>query len=188
MNNTAFQEALTFAQQVSNPHSPYGLCRVLGIEIISDKPMHKDGYLVCRDGCKLIFVNSLIHNPHRRKFIVSHEIGHFLLHRDNLYCCDNILEIGTSSINTSHQEYEANRFASEYLMPQEELISLLPSKPLQFSDISKIASHFNVSMTSAALRSVKLSKSEDEILICYDGQRLKWFSSCLLYTSPSPRD
>lgn len=35
MNNTAFQEALTFAQQVSNPHSPYGLCRVLGIEIIS---------------------------------------------------------------------------------------------------------------------------------------------------------
>ena len=111
MNNTAFQEVLTFAQQVSNPHSPYGLCRVLGIEIISDKPMHKDGYLVCRDGCKLIFVNSLIHNPHRRKFIVSHEIGHFLLHRDNLYCCDNILEIGTSSINTSHQEYEANRFA-----------------------------------------------------------------------------
>lgn len=62
-------------------------------------------------------------------------------------------------------------------MPQEELISLLPSKPLQFSDISKIASHFNVSMTSAALRSVKLSKSEDEILICYDGQRVKWFSS-----------
>lgn len=86
MNNTAFQEALTFAQQVSNLHSPYCLCRVLGIEIISDKPLHKDGYLVCRDGCKLIFVNSLIHNPHRRKFIVSHEIGHFLLHRDNLYC------------------------------------------------------------------------------------------------------
>lgn len=61
MNNTGFQEALTFAQQVSNPHSPYGLCRVLGIEIISDKPVHKDGYLVFRDGCKLIFVNSLIH-------------------------------------------------------------------------------------------------------------------------------
>ena len=177
MNNTVFQEALSFAQQVSKPHSPYGLCRTLGIEIISDKPMHKDGYLVCRDGCKLIFIHSLIHNLHRRKFIVSHELGHFLLHRDSLYCCDNILEIGTSSINTSRQEYEANKFASEYLMPQEELISLLPSKPLQFSDISKIASHFNVSMTSAALRSVKLSKSEDEILICYDGQRLKWFSS-----------
>ena len=138
MNNTAFQEALTFAQQVSKPHSPYDLCRVLGIEIISDKPMHKDGYLVCRDGCKLIFINSLIHNLHRRKFIVSHELGHFLLHRDSLYCCDNILEIGTSSINTSRQEYEANKFASEYLMPQEELISLLPSKPLQFSDISNV--------------------------------------------------
>lgn len=138
MNNTAFQEALTFAQQVSNPHSPYGLCRVLGIEIISDKPMHKDGYLVCRDGCKLIFVNSLIHNPHRRKFIVSHEIGHFLLHRDNLYCCDNILEIGTSSINTSRQEYEANRFASEYLMPQEELSRYFHQSHYNFQTFQKL--------------------------------------------------
>ena len=177
MYSSAFQEALTFAQQVSKPHSPYDLCRTLGIDIISDKPLHKDGYLVCCDGRKLIFINSLIQNLHRRKFIVSHEIGHFLLHRDSLYCCDNILEIGTSSINTSRQEYEANKFASEYLMPQDELIPLIPSKSLRFLDISKIANYFDVSMTSAALRSVKLSKSEDEILICYDGQRLKWFSS-----------
>ena len=118
--------------------------------MMSDKPLHKDGYLVCCDGRKLIFINSLIQNLHRRKFIVSHEIGHFLLHRDSLYCCDNILEIGTSSINTSRQEYEANKFASEYLMPQDELIPLIPSKSLRFLDISKIANYFDVSMTSAA--------------------------------------
>ena len=57
MYSSAFQEALTFAQQVSKPHSPYDLCRTLGIDIISDKPLHKDGYLVCCDGRKLIFIN-----------------------------------------------------------------------------------------------------------------------------------
>ena len=62
MYSSAFQEALTFAQQVSKPHSPYDLCRTLGIDIISDKPLHKDGYLVCCDGRKLIFINSLIQN------------------------------------------------------------------------------------------------------------------------------
>ena len=138
MNNTAFQEALTFAQQVSNPHSPYGLCRVLGIEIISDKPMHKDGYLVCRDGCKLIFVNSLIHNPHRRKFIVSHEIGHFLLHRDNLYCCDNILEIGTSSINTSRQEYEETDLRQNILCLKKNLSRYFHQSHYNFQTFQKL--------------------------------------------------
>lgn len=177
MSNIAFQESLTFARQVSNSNSPYDLCRTLGIEIISDKPMHKDGYLVCTDGCKLIFVNSKIQNFHRRKFVVSHEIGHFLLHRGDLYCCANISEISLPSINTSRQEYEANQFASEYLIPQEELVPLIPPRSLQFSDISKIANYFDVSMTFAALKSVQLSNTEDEILICYDGQRIKWFAS-----------
>lgn len=138
MNNTVFQEALSFAQQVSKPHSPYGLCRTLGIEIISDKPMHKDGYLVCRDGCKLIFINSLIHNLHRRKFIVSHELGHFLLHRDSLYCCDNILEIGTSSINTSRQEYEATNLRQNILCLKKNLSRYFHQSHYNFQIFQKL--------------------------------------------------
>lgn len=175
MSDILFQESLIFARQISN--SPYDLCKALGIDIVSDKPMLNDGYLVCERGYKLIFVSSRIQNFHRRKFVVSHEIGHFFLHRAKLYSCANISEISFSVINTSKQENEANQFASEYLMPQEKLAHLLPPKHLHFSDISKIASFFDVSMTFAALKSVRLSKTEDEILICYDGQKLKWFAS-----------
>ena len=86
MDNIAFRESISFAQMIAKPRSPYELCKTLGIEIITDKPIHKDGYLVCQEGYKLIFVSSKIQNFDRRKFVISHEIGHFLLHRDNLYC------------------------------------------------------------------------------------------------------
>jgi len=177
MDNIAFRESISFAQMIAKPRSPYELCKTLGIEIITDKPIHKDGYLVCQEGYKLIFVSSKIQNFDRRKFVISHEIGHFLLHRDNLYCCSNVSEIGLSSINTSGQEYEANQFASEYLMPLKELTPLIPLQSLHFSDISQIADYFDVSMTFAALRAIRVSNTEDEILICYDGQKIKWFAS-----------
>lgn len=59
MNDAVFQEALSFARQLSSTRSPYALCNALEIEVISDKQMHNDGYLVCEDGCKLIFVSEM---------------------------------------------------------------------------------------------------------------------------------
>lgn len=177
MNNIELQKSLKFARQLSGSANPYALCDTLGIEIVSDKPINNDGYLICEGGCKLIFVSSKVQNDHRKKFIISHEIGHFLLHRDQLYCCANILEAEKSSINTSLQEREANCFASEYLLPQSQLKEFIPKTEIHFSDISRVATHFDISMTFAAIRVVQSSNTENEILICYDGQKLKWFDS-----------
>ena len=178
MNNVSIQQALEFACLLTTPSSnPYNLCNTLGIEVIDNRPINKDGYLVCDRGCKLIFVSSNVRNMHRKKFIISHELGHFLLHREKLYCCTNISEIGISQINNSAQENEANYFASEYLLPQEKLLRLLPQRSVRFSDIFKIAAHFDVSVTMAAIKATCLSNAEDEVLLCYKGQQLKWFSS-----------
>lgn len=179
MNRIVFNEIIEFARSIV-PYSrdPYELGRELGVDIILSKPMHKDGYLVCENGCKLIFVSSSVHNAHRRKFIIAHEIGHFLLHRNHLFCCANISEMGSSRINSSRQEQEANDFASEYLLPALQLTQFLPKDVLHFSIISKIADYFDVSMTFAAIKAVQLSNTESEILLCYEGNNLKWFSSC----------
>ena len=172
------QAAAAFAHQLLPAViHPFTLCGELGIEVILDKDMHKDGYLICEDGCKLILVSSRITNAHRRKFIISHEVGHFLMHREQLYCCTNISEIETGRINSSIQEREANSFASEYLLPQSQLTRELPKNDLTFSDISRIADLFCISMTFCAIKAVQFSNSENEILLCYDGQMLKWFSS-----------
>lgn len=178
MNNITIQHALKFVDFLStSSRDPYSLCNTFGIEVIKNRPINKDGYLVCDRGCKLIFVSSNITNRHRKRFVISHELGHFLLHREKLYCCTNISEIGIAKINNNSQENEANYFASEYLLPQEQLSRMLPYELIRFSDIFKIATHFDVSVTMAAMKAIRLSNAEDEILLCYKSQKLKWFSS-----------
>ena len=179
MNNQRVKTAIEFARQIIPwAIDPYALCEEVGIDVVLDRRTHKDGYLVCTSGCRIIFVSSDITNLHRRKFIVSHELGHFLMHREQLFCCDRIWETAAlNTINTVDQEHEANEFASEYLMPRLDLQKMIPNRSLCFADISKIAQFFDVSMTLSAIKSVQLSNTEDEILICYQNDALKWFVS-----------
>ena len=85
--------AVEFAASFSTrryPASPAHICEQLGIIIVSDKHLSADGYLVCHNGKKLIFVNATIQNRHRQNFIISHELGHFLLHQQQLQSCKRI--------------------------------------------------------------------------------------------------
>ncbi len=161
------------------------ICKELDIKVIDDKQLDKDGYLICRNGKKIIFVNSLIRNRHRRNFIIAHELGHFLLHRDQLYSCDAISESTTQFVNNALQEKEANAFASELLVPHDELIKHLPIGPIDFSTVFKIAEAFDVSVTHAAMQAVQASNAESEILICYDKQRRKWYATADRYVFSS---
>lgn len=160
------------------------ICKELDIKLIDDKQLDKDGYLICRNGKKIIFVNSQISNPHRRNFIIAHELGHFLLHSDRLYSCNAISESSTQFVNNVLQEKEANAFASELLVPHCELIKYLPVGPIDFSAVFKIAEVFDVSVTHAAMQSVQASNAESEILICYDKQKRKWYTTADRYISP----
>lgn len=173
-------QALQFANEMLNhplKANPYELCQMIGIEVVEDKPINQDGYLVCCDGIKLIFISSKIENPHRRKFIVAHEVGHFLMHREGLFCCSHISDYGSAVVNSSVQENEANSFASELLLPIEELKKMLPSAPINFSTITGIADRFDVSVTHAAMQAVRSSNAENEVLLCYDRKKLKWFAT-----------
>ena len=185
-------QTLAFVNEILNhPEkiNPYELCEVFGIEVVLDKPIHQDGYLVCCDGMKLIFISSRITNPHRRKFIIAHELGHFLMHRDGLFCCNNIADYGSTVVNSTVQENEANSFASELLLPIVELKAMLPREPVNFSTITGIADRFDVSVTHAAMQAVRSSNAENEVLLCYDGQKLKWYATANseIYYSKIPK-
>lgn len=179
MNKIDLLEKVLLAKTISPTRNPYALCKELEIEVIANRHLNKDGYLVCFGGCKLIFVNSTIANPHRRRFVISHELGHFFLHQDRLYSCANISEqtLTGTRLNTSMQEREANCFASEFLLPEQQLKEAIPSEDLTFNKIKNIAKAFDVSVTFAAIKSVQLSNTENEILLCYDKGALRWFTS-----------
>lgn len=181
-------QAIEIVAGFSNERFPVDLmliCKELDIRLIDDKPLDKDGYLICRNGKKLIFVNSQINNKHRRNFIIAHELGHFLLHRDQLYSCDAISESTTQFVNNVLQEREANAFASELLIPHDELIKYLPIGAIDFATVYKIAEVFDVSVTHAAMQAVQASNAESEILICYDRQKRKWYTTADKYISSS---
>lgn len=178
MSRMSLSEALSFVVSVF-PDQPINLaevCNEFGIRVVLNKRLEKDGYLVCAEGQKLIFVSSRISNEHRKRFITAHELGHYFLHRGELYGCSDVSEAKVLKVNSGDQEAEANSFASELLLPKSSLIKQLPSHRLSFGDISRIASLFNTSITFSALKAVQLSKTEEEILLCYDGQRLKWYA------------
>ena len=155
-------------------YNPIKLCEQLGIEVITNKMLNKDGYLVCGDGLKMVWVSSKIQNKHRQEFVVAHEVGHFLMHQEQMHCCSNISIAPTTKVGSSRQEREANSFATELLMPANVLAPLLPNGSLCFSDISRIADFFDVSMSHAAIKCIQNSKAENEILLCYDAGKLKW--------------
>lgn len=177
-------EIITSFSQVRYPVDLEHICKELGIKVKKNRPLDKDGYLVCQNGKKVILVNGRIANRHRQNFIIAHELGHFLLHRDQLYSCDHVSEIARLNINNQFQEKEANAFASELLIPHDELLKQMPIAAVTFSDIFRIADFFDVSVTHAAMQAVMSSNAESEVLICYEGQKRKWFMSANSYTYP----
>ncbi len=71
-----------------------------------------------QDGYKIV-INK--HEPeYRRRFTLAHELAHFLLHRDLIGAgiSDNVLYRSQLS---DHREAEANRLASDILMPPDKL-------------------------------------------------------------------
>ena len=155
---------------------PYKICYEFGIDII-ERNIDNDGYLICEKGHKFIIVNHSIQNKHRKKFIIAHEIGHFLMHSDLLYCCKNLNDSEIGQINSNDQEQQANAFSSELLLPKDELIKNLNSSPISFSDVSKLANQFDVSMTMAARKMIKYSKSQKELLLAYNDGDLLWYAT-----------
>ena len=99
------------------------------------------------------------------------------MHQEQLYCCSNVSVPLSEKVNSSRQEKEANSFATELLAPVTELLPLLPNRSLCFSDISFIADYFDISMSHAAIKSIQCSKAEDEVLLCYENDRLKWYTT-----------
>lgn len=80
------------------------------------------GFLLRQDDAILIGVNSA-HHRHRQRFTVAHELGHMLMHRDEIgevhvdHRFAFFLRDESSSTGEKPLERAANRFAAEILMP-----------------------------------------------------------------------
>lgn len=91
--------------------------------------------------------------PERQRFTVAHELGHFLLHRDQIGTGikDDVL---FRSRLSDWREAEANRIAADILMP-EELVkqALQQAKSIGIEDVAPyLAKQFGVSEAAMKIR------------------------------------
>lgn len=102
------------------------ICDALGIRILK-MPMGKKsndckGFFICQSRKKLIALNSDLPNAIRR-IILVHELGHAILHSDiKTEFPFHDFELFDE---TSRYEYEANIFAAEFKLSDEDVLSRL---------------------------------------------------------------
>jgi Zn-dependent peptidase ImmA (M78 family) len=58
------------------------------------------------------------HHPNRQRFSMAHEYGHYLLHRGKIHEMPDGEQILHRNGDRNRIEYQANNFASEFLMPE----------------------------------------------------------------------
>lgn len=109
-----------------------------------------------------IVVNSQ-HSASRQRFSIAHECGHYVLHRDrdDLFVDGSFTfyRNGKSAEGSSLKEIQANAFAAEILMPEEELRDMFGKESFDLYDeelLRRYASRFAVSPQALAVRLVKL--------------------------------
>lgn len=149
---------IRFSGVTAPPVDPFSLAEQLGVKIFTEYFTDGlQGILIIENNLAVIGIDADDRYPGRRRFTVSHELGHFLLpeHKGRSYQCtaDDIWRYQSDK----KLETEANAFAAELLMPEAWILPYLRRNPFSLDLIKQVAEVFDVSLTSAAIRLVKLS-------------------------------
>jgi len=145
---------------------------ILKEQIISNA----DGRIVFGKSKTIISINSKIKFLCRRRFTLAHELGHFELHRNvNTHLDDTPLTL--DYFTQGNQEFEANQFATELLMPKKEFVDYTTKKSFSPDLLRNIADDFQTSITSSAFRYIELGQHPIFLFYCKDGKVIYWKSS-----------
>jgi len=141
----------------TSPLDIESLIRLCGVGL-RKYPMdnERSGYLRLDEGRWVIGVNSL-HHPKRQRFTMAHELGHYFLHRNQSNNIEDTVLFRDSSFGGGGIEYEANEFAADLLMPEEEFSRLVVERKGVVADISEA---FQVSSLAVTVRAKQLGYKE----------------------------
>lgn len=132
-------------QNLTNPDIPVKkIAKKLNVAVIEyDLGSEMSGILVINKSHGTIGINPA-HSEQRKKFTIAHELGHFILHKnehnDVFVDKDFIVKYRSSKPYTEvelRQEQEANAFAAALLMPKELILAEL-AKNNYYSNLSEV--------------------------------------------------
>jgi len=130
-----------------------------GIKVVEHEFSDEMSGVFIRKGDDLFIGVNKSHSNTRKRFTIAHEIGHFLLHSEDVIHHDNInlespsVVLYRSENNNGGGEVEANAFAAELLMPEILVDACIESG---VSSIDDLADEFDVSPDAMRYRLINL--------------------------------
>ncbi|MCB0632744.1 MAG: ImmA/IrrE family metallo-endopeptidase [Saprospiraceae bacterium] len=150
--------------------------------ILQYKSMGKiDGRIVYGKKVCTIFINSDIQYEGRRRFAIAHELGHLEMHRGSLIHDDGAslewFNNAETQLKKGIQEYEANQFATEYLMPSSIFHAEATGKIFGPDLIKQLAERFLTSLTSVVFKYFETDLHPIAIFHIFNGKVRYWKKS-----------
>ena len=126
---------------------PHRIARELGIEVVPvDFKRQRGAYKVLMRN-RFIFIKNDLH-PVMESIVMLHEIGHDVLHRKEAVKAGGFKEFNIFNMQESRMEYEANVFASQVSLDDEEILEYIRYG----YDIQQIASAMHSDTNLVALK------------------------------------
>jgi Zn-dependent peptidase ImmA (M78 family) len=129
--------------------------------------------LMSKDDGIITINRSIVYQP-KINYIIAHEIGHSQLHRHLSLFNDSDKTLSEWYSKGPHED-EANKFATELLMPHELFERKVKRKKLDLPLIESVAEYFGASKTATFLRYRDLGDFPVMIIFIEDGI-IKWKS------------
>tara|TARA_R110002051_G_scaffold133967_1_gene207241 strand:+ start:3466 stop:4269 length:804 start_codon:yes stop_codon:yes gene_type:complete len=188
MNNKGSRKAKELLEEIGLDDITYMpmdlFVSALGATLIEEPLKNSDGKIIRGNTKTLIKINSEILYEEKKRFTIAHEVGHYLLHdkldlavhnenSNTLNWFQNIEQQAKKGI----QEYEANDFASELLMPEIIFRKFIEYKSFSPSLIKEISIRFKTSLTSVVYRLITLDVFPLLVVFISDGVVRYWRKS-----------
>lgn len=142
------------------PYDPKLIAEKLGVAVHEKELSGVEGYLDTSEGRYIAVISSTAKET-RRRFTLAHELCHFLLMRraEDGKPVRLIRFRSNGSLPGLHhdpvEESLCDYFASELLMPSDEISKLLAGREIDPTSIYEIAEHYQVSVQAAAIQIVR---------------------------------
>lgn len=167
--------ALEYTQRFSDPITKIKGHDVSGIEGMLVKRKQKN------DWC--ILFDETIPISGRINFTLGHELGHYLLHRNELneFKCGQGDLLDYDSPESRQREKEANKFASYLLMPIDDFRTQIQGQRISVDLLGHCADRYGVSFTAATLKWLEFTDETAMLAVARDD------FICWSYSSQSAR-
>lgn len=139
-----------------------------------------EGKIIFGKNKTVIKVNSNIQFEQRKRFVIAHEIGHLILHKnmqlpDDTFSNFNIISGMENTFKNGKQELEANEFASELLMPEKLFIKEAQGKKFTPLLIKQLSDRFKTSLTATLFRYLQFKTLHPICIIFIENGKVKYW-------------